>query len=97
MVIVTPGNIHKRIERLEAPRRQPFADIVALIEKHCLYDEITDRQRTRYCQYIGIPQAIFEEINMTVLGNTSVYLRRIEPPTPEELQVILEEQEIIIN
>ena len=87
----------KRLERLEAPRRQPFADILALIEKHCLYDEITDEQRTRYCQYIGISQAIFEEINLQVVGDTSVYLRRLETPTAEELKEIIAELEQTIS
>ena len=83
--------IKKRLLKLEAKRSNPYADIERLIEQHRLYDEITDEQRARYCEYIGIPQDIFEEIDLAVLGDNSVYLRKIDPPTPEELSDILTE------
>ena len=85
------NGIKKRIQLLEAKRSSPYADIEKLIEQHKLYDEITDEQRARYCAFIGIPQDIFEEINLAVLGDNSVYLRKIDPPTPEELSDVLAE------
>ena len=84
-------SIDRRLRLLEAKRSNPYADIERLIEQHRLYDEITDEQRARYCEYIGIPQDIFEEIDLAVLGDNSVYLRKIDPPTPEELSDILTE------
>ena len=85
------NGIKNRLRLLEAKRSNPYADIERLIEQHRLYDEITDEQRARYCEYIGIPQDIFEEIDLAVLGDNSVYLRKIDPPTPEELSDILTE------
>lgn len=85
------NGIKNRLQKLEAKRSNPYADIEKLIEQHRLYDEITDEQRTRYCEYIGIPQDVFEEIDLAVLGDNSVYLRKIDPPTPEELNEILSE------
>lgn len=83
--------IKKRLQKLEAKRSSPYADIEKLIEQHRLYDEITDEQRARYCAFIGIPQDVFEEIDLAVLGDNSVYLRKIDPPTPEELHDIFTE------
>ena len=85
------NGIKKRLLKLEAKRSSPYADIEKLIEQHRLYDEITDEQRARYCAFIGIPQDIFEEIDLAVLGDNSVYLRKIDPPTPEELSDVLAE------
>lgn len=85
------NGIKNRLQKLEAKHSNPYADIERLIEQHRLYDEITDEQRARYCEYIGIPQDIFEEIDLAVLGDNSVYLRKIDPPTPEELSDILTE------
>lgn len=84
-------SIDRRLRLLEAKRGSPYADIEKLIEQHRLYDEITDEQRARYCEYIGIPQDVFEEINLAVLGDNSVILRKIDPTTPEELSDILTE------
>ena len=84
-------SIAKRLQKLEAKHSSPYADIVKLIEQHRLYDEITDEQRARYCEFIGIPQDIFEEIDLALLGDNSVYLRKIDPPTPEELCDVLAE------
>ncbi|MBQ1437007.1 MAG: hypothetical protein IIZ07_03630 [Ruminococcus sp.] len=84
-------SIAKRLQKLEAKHSNPYADIERLIEQHRLYDEITDEQRARYCEFIGIPQDIFEEIDLALLGDNSVYLRKIDPPTPEELNEILVE------
>ena len=81
--------IKKRLLKLEAKRSSPYADIEKLIEQHRLYDEITDEQRARYCEYIGIPQDIFEEIDLAVLGDLHTSLRKFDPPTPEELNEIL--------
>ena len=84
-------SIDRRLRLLEAKRSSPYADIEKLIEQHRLYDEITDEQRARYCEFIGIPQDIFEEIDLALLGDNSVYLRKIDPPTPEELCDVLAE------
>lgn len=85
------NGIKNRLRLLEAKRSSPYADIEKLIEQHRLYDEITDEQRARYCEYVGIPQDVFEEIDLAVLGDLHTCLRKIDPPTPEELNEILAE------
>ena len=85
------NGIKKRLLKLEAKRSSPYADIEKLIEQHRLYDEITDEQRARYCEFVGIPQDIFEEIDLAVLGDLHTCLRKFDPPTPEELHDIFTE------
>ena len=84
-------SIDRRLRLLEAKRGSPYADIEKLIEQHRLYDEITDEQRARYCEYVGIPQDVFEEIDLAVLGDLHTSLRKFDPPTPEELSDVLAE------
>lgn len=84
-------SIAKRLQKLEAKHSNPYADIERLIEQHRLYDEITDEQRARYCAYVGVPQDIFEEIDLTIFGDLHTSLRKFDPPTPEELSDVLAE------
>lgn len=84
-------SIERRLARLEAARPRLFADILALIDRRAYYDELTPKEQTRYCEYIGVPKQTFEDCNMKVLGDLHVTLAKIDPPTPEELEQLVED------
>lgn len=63
------GNLYKRLARLEAPRRQPFADVLELIAEHRYYDTLSDAQKDRYFEYIGESRVEAEAEALAVLGD----------------------------
>ena len=83
--------IEKRLQLLEAKCNQPFLDIEELIRKGLCYDELTDKQKDRFCELCGVPRSVYEEIDLTIFGDLHTSLRKFDPPTPEELSDILTE------
>ena len=83
--------IEKRLQLLEAKCNQPFSDIEELIRKGMYYDELTYKQRDRFCELCGVPRSVYEEIDLTIFGDLHTSLRKFDPPTPEELSDILTE------
>ena len=88
--------IEKRLEEIEAQIEKftRYAPIIVAIDKHIHYDELTkDEYKTLYCEYIGINREIFEKVATMIIGDLHIILRKIEPPTDEELQAIITESE----
>lgn len=83
--------IEKRLQLLEGKSNQPFSDIEELIRKGRCYDELTDKQKDRFCKLCGVPRSVYEEIDLTIFGDLHTSLRKFDPPTPDELSVILSE------
>ena len=86
--------ITTRLKNIEASIeiQSKYTPIVVAIEKNVYYDELpSDEQKSLYCEYIGIDREIFENINLTVLGDLHIILRKIETPTDKELELIIEE------
>ena len=83
--------IEKRLQLLEAKCNQPFSDIEELIRKGLCYDELSDKQKDRFCELCGVPRSVYEEIDLTIFGDLHTSLRQFDPPTPEELNDILTE------
>lgn len=74
-----------------------FAAIRSAIRKHLYYDELSEPDRTLYCEFIGIDRAVMEHIMLTVAGDLHFILREFEQPTPQELQEIIAEVEEMVN
>ena len=74
-----------------------FAAVNAAIRKHLFYDELSEPDRTLYCELIGIDRAVMENIMLTAVGDLHFVLRDIERPTPEELKEIIAEVEQMVN
>ena len=90
--------IKQRIAKLEAAPVQKWGDVLAWIREHVYYDEISDDDREKYCAYIGIERAVFEDVESAVCGNLHAKLRRVEKPTSEVLkQTILEIEKYILQ
>ena len=86
-------SITARLNRLEATRPRLFADILALIDRHAFYDEITPQEQARFCEFIGIEKKAFEDCNNMVLGDCHVMLAKFDAPTPEELDQLIKDIE----
>jgi hypothetical protein len=82
----------RRIKALETAR-PPFADVLELIRQRTRYDELDEQQKSRYCQMIGTPRNVYEEIALDVVGDLHILLQRFDPPTPDELKEIIDELE----
>lgn len=83
--------IEKRLQLLEAKCNQPFSDIEELIRKGLCYDELSDKQKDRFCELCGVPRSVYEEIDLTIFGDLHTCLRKFDPPTPDELSDVLAE------
>ena len=81
-------DIEKNVQKITK-----FAPIIAAIKYHIYYDKLPkDEYRTLYCEYIGVDRKVFEEVNLMVLGDLHIMCEDIKPPpTPEELQSIIDE------
>lgn len=74
-----------------------FATVNAAIRKHLFYDELSEPDRTLYCELIGIDRAVMEHIMLTVAGDLHFILREFEQPTPQELQEIIIEVQAMVE
>lgn len=91
--------VDKRLANIEAQIEMltKFAPIIVAIDKHIHYDELPkDEYKTLYCEYIGIDRETFEKVSAMVLGDLHVILRKIEPPSHNELQEIIAEVESMV-
>lgn len=86
----------KAVEQ-KAAAASRFAAIRSAIRKHLYYDELSEPDRTLYCEFIGIDRAVMEHIMLTVAGDLHFILREFEQPTPQELQEIIAEVEEMVN
>lgn len=87
----------RRVEKLEAKSGQEYSDINCLICQGRFYDELSEEQRYRYCEYYGVDKQAFEEVNLAVIGTLHFRLeRKLKPPTSSEMNVLIEETENLI-
>ena len=79
-------NIKGRLNRLEAQRRQGFADVISWIRAGRFYDELTSPERQRYCDYRGSDRLGFEQVEGYFYGGLHIPLERNPtPPTSAEI------------
>ena len=78
--------IDRRLQRLE--RVGAWPDVQVLVENHKYYDELTDRQKRRFCSMNGISRRVFEEIALLLFGDLHLLLMEFDPPTGEEVAEI---------
>ncbi len=83
-------NYDRRLARLESIPAQQWRDVRCMICQGCFYDELTDEQQKRYCEYIGTTPDVFEECNLAAAGTLHLQLEsKPETPTPSKLREII--------
>ena len=87
----------RRLTKLEMANIQPYADVLKLIDQNRYYDELDEAQKNRYCEYVRVPRQIFEETHILACGDFHTLLKRIDPPTPEELSQIIQDVQDYVN
>ena len=90
--------IRRRIKHLEAKTKPQFAEVLEWIRVGRFYDELTDQEKDRYCEYRGHDREAMEEIEMMVTGDIHFLLERKPiPPTKAQMQQIRQEIEDYIE
>lgn len=80
-----------RLARLEQVGAWP--DVQVLVENHKYYDELTDRQKRRFCSMNGISVRDYEAIALSLFGDLHLLLMAFDRPTGEEMTAIKAEIE----
>jgi hypothetical protein len=86
------ATISRRLDRLEQTSG-PWSDIERLIEGRRFYDQLTERQKRRFCSMNGISRRDFEEIALSLFGDLHLLLTKFDQPTNKELAQIKSEIE----
>ena len=81
--------IDRRLQRLE--RVGAWPDVQVLVENHKYYDELTDRQKRRFCSMNGISRRDYEEIALSLFGDLHLLLMKFDRPASEEVAEIKNE------
>ncbi len=98
--IPTKESTKNRLKKAERTVSDPeeYAEIKALIRRGTYYDELTDEQKTQYCNYYGAHRKALEDIEQMVTGTFHFKLEpRKRPPTDAELEEIIKEVERIVD
>ena len=81
-----------RINRLEKRFDNTFADVLVWIKEKRYYDEMTDYEKSTYCNYWGCEKSIMEEIKLTITGTLHFQIEQKPTPlTPEQHQKCIKE------
>lgn len=87
----------RRVEKLEAKSGQEYSDINCLICQGRFYDELSEEQRYRYCEYYGVDKQAFEDVNLAVIGTLHFKLEhKRKPSTRAEMNALIEEIEKLV-
>lgn len=78
--------IDRRLQRLE--RVGAWPDVQVLVENHKYYDELTERQKRRFCSMNRVSRRDYEEIALSLFGDLHLLLMKFDPPTGEEVAEI---------
>lgn len=81
----------KKLEALE--RAGAWPDVQMLVENHKYYDELTDRQKRRFCSMNGVSRRDYEAIALSLFGDLHLLLMKFDKPTNKELAQIKSEIE----
>lgn len=81
----------KKLEALE--RAGAWPDVQMLVANHKYYDELTERQKRRFCSMNRVSRRDFEEIALSLFGDLHLLLMKFDPPTGEALTAIKAEIE----
>ena len=76
------SNVKARLNRLEAQRNHSFADVLSWIRAGRYYDELSDSERERYCQYRNSDRLGLEQVEDYFNGLHFQLERNPPPPTP---------------
>ena len=79
----------KKLEALE--RAGSWPDVQVLVENHKYYDELTERQKRRFCSMNGISVRDYEAIALSLFGDLHLLLMKFDKPTNKELAQIKSE------
>lgn len=91
-------NYDKRLKKLESNPAQQWRDVRCLICQGRYYDELSDEQRHRYCEYWGTERNAFEEVETAVSGSLHFRLEpKPDPPTPSKLREIIKQLQTIFE
>lgn len=91
-------NYDKRLKKLESNPAQQWRDVRCLICQGRYYDELSDEQQMRYCEYRGIERNAFEEVETAVSGSLHFRLEpKPDPPTPSKLREIIKQLQTIFE
>ena len=91
MIAIQGRTIDRRLQRLE--RVGAWPDVQMLIENHKYYDQLTDRQKRRFCSMNGVSRRDYEEIALSLFGDLHLLLTKFDKPTNKELAQIKSEIE----
>lgn len=85
-----------KVNALEAAASASIFSSVAvrLVKSGRCYDELTDSEKDSYCEYLGTPRAVLEEIEIAVNGSLDFPLQ-LKPNEP--LTKIVNEVEKLIT
>lgn len=84
--------LSRRLVQLEKMGAWP--DVQVLVENHKYYDQLTDRQKRRFCSMNGISVRDYEAIALSLFGDLHLLLMKFDPPTGEEIRQIKGEIEV---
>lgn len=79
--------IKNRIKRAETNARgaERLGQIAAKLAKGGYYDDLTDEEKTAYCEYLGADREAWEAVTMMIYDTLHIQIERKQrPPTPEE-------------
>ncbi len=86
------NNYEKRLSRLEARPAQQWGDVRCWLCQHRFYDDLTETEQERYCEYRQVDKTAFEEVNLAVTGSLHIRLEpKPDPPTPSKLREIIKQ------
>lgn len=98
------ASVNKRLKSLEkkTSNANNYRDIINLIEAGAFYDEISELEQIRYCEYQGFEKNVIEQVYKSVFEENAEPLHfnlelRPKPPTEEELKKRIDEVEKIVK
>ena len=98
------ASVNKRLKSLEQKTKNTnnYRDIINLIKAGAFYDEISEFEQIRYCEYLGFEKNVIEQVYKSVFEENAEPLHiklelKPKPPTEEEFKKIIAEVERIVK
>ena len=86
-------NLSLRLKRLERRRNIDEENILRIIDQGAFYDELTDKEKERYCLYRGVDQKTLEEVESYLNGNLHFLICRIDMSEAQPIEDTAQEIE----
>lgn len=98
------ASVNKRLKSLEKKTSSAnnYRDIINLIKAGAFYDEISELEQIRYCEYQGFEKNVIEQVYKSVFEENAEPLHfnlelRPKPLSEEELKKRIDEVEKIVK